>query len=208
MYTAQPLFDHYTLWFQDTHGSILRQACFKQLLRQNLTRVNSKTGMFQTTFKTKFEDRHGSIDHYTHRFQGTHGSSSHAPTQHGDTKNAARWCTASWRAESVAFPVTAQGHKREAFNQGRLFCCRERWLFCFYTVVKAFLYFLINVLYFYTVVRDDSCYIAMRDCLIVVSHQEPVSGPACNPPKPHWFFLSFSQWRSFTVLNTKVAPFS
>jgi hypothetical protein len=43
---------------------------------------------------------------------------------------------------------------------------------------------------------------------VIDSHQEPVSGQACNPPDPHWFFLSFSRWRSFTVLGTKVAPFS
>ena len=36
---------------------------------------------------------------------------------------------------------------------------------------------------------------------------EPVSGQARNPPDPRWFFLSFLQWRSFTVLGTKVAPF-
>jgi len=30
---------------------------------------------------------------------------------------------------------------------------------------------------------------------------------ACNPPDPHWFPLSFSRWRSFTVLGTKVALF-
>jgi len=37
---------------------------------------------------------------------------------------------------------------------------------------------------------------------VINSHQEPVSGQACNPPDPHWFFLSFSWWRSFTVLGT------
>jgi len=42
---------------------------------------------------------------------------------------------------------------------------------------------------------------------IINSHQEPVSDQACNPPDPHCFFLSFSRWRSFTVLGTKVAPF-
>ena len=42
---------------------------------------------------------------------------------------------------------------------------------------------------------------------VIDSHQEPVSGQACNPPDPHWFFLSFLRWRSFTVLGTKVAPF-
>ena len=42
---------------------------------------------------------------------------------------------------------------------------------------------------------------------VIDSHQEPVSGQACNPLDPHWFYLSFSQWRSFTVLGTKVAPF-
>jgi hypothetical protein len=42
---------------------------------------------------------------------------------------------------------------------------------------------------------------------IINSHQEPVSGQACNPPDPHQFFLSFSRWRSFTVLGTKVSPF-
>ena len=42
---------------------------------------------------------------------------------------------------------------------------------------------------------------------LINSHQEPVSGQACNPPDPHWFFLSFSRWRSFTALGTKVAPF-
>ena len=26
------------------------------------------------------------------------------------------------------------------------------------------------------------------------SHQEPVSGQACNPPDHHLFFLSFSRW--------------
>jgi hypothetical protein len=41
---------------------------------------------------------------------------------------------------------------------------------------------------------------------VINSHQEPVSGQACNPPDPHLF--SFSRWRSFTVLSgTKVAPF-
>ena len=35
---------------------------------------------------------------------------------------------------------------------------------------------------------------------IINSHQEPVSGQACNP---HWFFLSFF----FTVLGTKVTSF-
>jgi len=39
------------------------------------------------------------------------------------------------------------------------------------------------------------------------SHQEPVSGQACKPLDPHWLFLSFSRWRSFTVLGTKVASF-
>ena len=29
---------------------------------------------------------------------------------------------------------------------------------------------------------------------VINSHQEPVSGQACNPPDPHWFFLSFPQW--------------
>jgi len=42
---------------------------------------------------------------------------------------------------------------------------------------------------------------------VINSHQEPVSGQTCNPLDPHWFFLSFSRWRSFTVLGTKVAPF-
>jgi len=42
---------------------------------------------------------------------------------------------------------------------------------------------------------------------VINSHQEPVSGQACSPPHPHWFFLSFSRWRSFTVLGTKVASF-
>ena len=46
-----------------------------------------------------------------------------------------------------------------------------------------------------------------RSSTVIKSHQEPVSGQACNPPDPHWFFLSFSRWRSFTVLGTKVAPF-
>ena len=41
---------------------------------------------------------------------------------------------------------------------------------------------------------------------VINSHQEPVSGQACNPPDPHLFFTSFSRWRSFTVLGTKVAP--
>jgi len=41
---------------------------------------------------------------------------------------------------------------------------------------------------------------------VINSHQDPVSGQACNPPDPHCFFLSFSRWRSFTVLGTKVAP--
>ena len=31
--------------------------------------------------------------------------------------------------------------------------------------------------------------------------------PSLQPLNPHWFFLSFSRWRSFTVLGTKVAPF-
>jgi len=26
---------------------------------------------------------------------------------------------------------------------------------------------------------------------VINSHQEPVSGKACNPPDPHWFLLSF-----------------
>ena len=42
---------------------------------------------------------------------------------------------------------------------------------------------------------------------IINSHQEPLSGQACNPLDPHWFSLPFSRWRSFTVLGTKVAPF-
>jgi len=42
---------------------------------------------------------------------------------------------------------------------------------------------------------------------IINSHQEPLLGQACNPLDPHWFFLSFLRWRSFTVLGTKVAPF-
>jgi hypothetical protein len=42
---------------------------------------------------------------------------------------------------------------------------------------------------------------------IANSHQEPVSGQACNPLDPHWFFLSLLRWRSCTVLGTKVAPF-
>jgi len=42
---------------------------------------------------------------------------------------------------------------------------------------------------------------------VINFHQEPVSGQACNPPDPHWLFLSFSRWRSFMVLGTKVAPF-
>ena len=42
---------------------------------------------------------------------------------------------------------------------------------------------------------------------IINSLQEPVSGQACNPLDPHLFFLSFSRWKSFTVLGTKVAPF-
>jgi len=42
---------------------------------------------------------------------------------------------------------------------------------------------------------------------VINSHQEPVSGQACNLPDPHRCFLSFSRWRSFTVLGTKVAPF-
>jgi len=42
---------------------------------------------------------------------------------------------------------------------------------------------------------------------VINSHQKPVSGQACNPLDPHWFFLSFSWWRSLTVLGTKVAPF-
>ena len=32
--------------------------------------------------------------------------------------------------------------------------------------------------------------------------KEPVAGQACNPLNPHWYFLSFSRWRSFTVLGT------
>jgi hypothetical protein len=40
------------------------------------------------------------------------------------------------------------------------------------------------------------------------SHQELVSGQACNPLDPHWFLLSFLRWKSFTVLGTKVAPFN
>jgi len=42
---------------------------------------------------------------------------------------------------------------------------------------------------------------------VINSHQEPLSGQACNPLDPHWFFLSYSQWRSFTVLGSKLAPF-
>jgi len=42
---------------------------------------------------------------------------------------------------------------------------------------------------------------------VINSHQEPVSGQACNPPDPHWFFLSSLRWRSFTVLSIKVDPF-
>jgi len=42
---------------------------------------------------------------------------------------------------------------------------------------------------------------------VINSHQEPVSGQACNPLHPHRFSLSFSRWRSFTVLGTKMAPF-
>ena len=42
---------------------------------------------------------------------------------------------------------------------------------------------------------------------VINSHQEPVSGQACIPLDPHWFSLSFSRWRSFLVLGTKVAPF-
>ena len=42
---------------------------------------------------------------------------------------------------------------------------------------------------------------------VINSHQEPVSGQACNPLDPHWFFISFSRRRSFTVLGTKVALF-
>jgi hypothetical protein len=41
---------------------------------------------------------------------------------------------------------------------------------------------------------------------IINTHQEPISGQACNPPDPYWFFLIF-WWRSFTVPGTKVAPF-
>ena len=41
---------------------------------------------------------------------------------------------------------------------------------------------------------------------IINSHKGPVSGQACNPPDPHWFLLSFSRWRSFMVLGTKMAP--
>ena len=42
---------------------------------------------------------------------------------------------------------------------------------------------------------------------VINSHQEPVSGQACNPPDPQWIFLSCSRQMSFTVLGTKVAPF-
>ena len=42
---------------------------------------------------------------------------------------------------------------------------------------------------------------------VINSHQESVSGHACSPPDPYWYFLSFSRWRSFTVLSNKVAPF-
>jgi len=42
---------------------------------------------------------------------------------------------------------------------------------------------------------------------VINSHQESILGQACNPLDPHWFFLSFSRWRSFTVLGTKVTPF-
>ena len=38
---------------------------------------------------------------------------------------------------------------------------------------------------------------------VINSHQEPVSGQTCNPPDPHWYYLSFSRWRSFTVVDTK-----
>jgi hypothetical protein len=27
--------------------------------------------------------------------------------------------------------------------------------------------------------------------IVINSHQEPVSGQACNPPDPHWFFFPF-----------------
>jgi len=33
---------------------------------------------------------------------------------------------------------------------------------------------------------------------VINSHQELVSGQACDPLDPHWCFLSFSRWRSFT----------
>ena len=42
---------------------------------------------------------------------------------------------------------------------------------------------------------------------IAASYQELVSCQACNPPDPHWSFSSLF-WRRFTVLSTKVAPFS
>ena len=39
---------------------------------------------------------------------------------------------------------------------------------------------------------------------IINSHQETVSGPACNSPDPHWPFFLLEE---FTVPSTKVAPF-
>jgi len=41
---------------------------------------------------------------------------------------------------------------------------------------------------------------------IINSHQETVSGQACNPPDSYWSFFPY-WWRSFTVPGTKVAPF-
>jgi len=43
--------------------------------------------------------------------------------------------------------------------------------------------------------------------IVINSHQEPVPGQVCNPPDPHWFFLSFSRWMSFTVLVPKCLLF-
>ena len=36
---------------------------------------------------------------------------------------------------------------------------------------------------------------------VINSHQEPVSGQACNPLDYQWYFLPFSRWRSFTGLG-------
>jgi len=47
-----------------------------------------------------------------------------------------------------------------------------------------------------------SCALSSTD---INSHQEPVSGQACNPLDPHdfWFFFSFSRWGALRYLVPK-----